>query len=170
MAQTLRAAGKGPGIVSLRWLLPLTIVVAAGLSAYLGVRILSSVEPKRVIGFVSEPGCDLGRTDCSVEFPHHGTLSLDLGPRPLIANAPLAARLTVQEGPQPDSVVLELTGVDMDMGTWNFPLERSGDAVFTGSLTLPACIRRQMRWRIEIQVAVGRNLYATALQMTVGRQ
>lgn len=168
MVQTGTTAHHGPWAATLRFLAPLTLVLVAGLTAYLGVRSLLPVVPERVGGFVTQPGCDLGRGACAVVFPGYGTLALDLGPRPLAANAPLAATLSVQ-GTQPDRVVLELAGVDMDMGTWTFPLEPSGDGVFAGSLTLPACVRRRMRWRVDVQATAGGYLYATALDFTVGR-
>lgn len=146
----------------------LAIVVAAGLLAYLAVRAWPFAAVNAVTGWPAEPGCDLARSACTVHFPGQGELQLDAGPGPVAANRPVDVRLTTTL-PAPERVRLELAGVDMNMGTWSFPLEAVGDGAYAGRMTLPACIRGRMRWRTTAVVHTGATTYTAAVDMTVGR-
>ena len=103
--------------------------------------------------------CDLQAGPCIVELAGQGRIRLEIGPRPFVPLTPLVVKAEIR-GLVPESVALDLVGIDMYMG-YNRPrLEPAGDGRYVGQLVIPVCSSRAMNWQARLLVRTGQGLVA----------
>ena len=72
------------------------------------------------------------------------------------------------EDPAIRVVVIDFSGVDMDMG-YNRPLlQEATDGVFKGEATLPVCVTGRMTWQATVLVETGRTRIAVPFRFVTG--
>lgn len=101
--------------------------------------------------FLVEPECDLHKGGCRAVSGQGASIELAIYPREI----PLLERLEVNvvlKGIEASSVAVVFTGVDVDMGTLVYPLDSSGDGLFSGRASLSVCSQRRMTWQAAVVV------------------
>lgn len=126
------------------------VLVLAGLAglAFLGGRYWQEARPayQRLAG-PSE--CDLRAGPC-VQPVGDGRLSFSITP----ATIPLMKTLELEvrtRGLKIDGVVVDIRGLNMDMGLNRTSLVRTADQVWRGETILPVCSQRRMMWEAAVQ-------------------
>jgi len=94
-------------------------------------------------------GCDLHRGPCHAETAGGGRVSLLITPQsiPVLEELQLQVRL---QGIEAESVEVQFTGVDVDMGLLRYPLSAAGEGVFRGPAWLSVCAQRRMQGQILV--------------------
>lgn len=93
--------------------------------------------------------CALNTADCIVELSNDSAISFNIAPRPIKGVSPLVFSLNV-DNLEIKQAVIDLTGVDMNMGSYRFAFESQGNNLYTANGNLPVCIRNQMLWQADI--------------------
>jgi hypothetical protein len=97
--------------------------------------------------------CDLRAGPC-VHRVNSGRVSLSITPSsiPLMQTLTLEVTTTQLEA---SAVVVDIRGLNMDMGLNRTALSLSEDGVWQGETILPICSQRQMEWEAAIQLTAG---------------
>ena len=133
-------------------LLGFALIAAA---AFQGARIWQSARatPVRV-----EPtaGCDLRAGPCRQALAGGSvTFSISPGEIPLMKPLKLAV---ITEGLAPEGVVVEIRGLNMEMGLNRTQLTPiGGGSWWAGETILPVCSQRQMEWEAAVQLDLDRR-------------
>lgn len=90
--------------------------------------------------------CDLNKQNCTVLFEGQ-KIEFAFSTKPIVAMMPSALKITGLKGDFGDLRV-KISGVNMNMGVINLPLQRRGDAYFA-TITMSACVS-QMTYKIEL--------------------
>jgi hypothetical protein len=134
------------------------IVAALLLVAALGYRYSPLLMPQADLTVAAGAACNLNIAPCRVVLADGGVVELAITPRPIPVVSPLAieARLT---GVAADTVELDFSGADMEMGYNRITLAAQGDGRFRATTALPVCVTGRMNWRATLIVAgSGRRL------------
>ncbi len=109
--------------------------------------------------------CDLGAGPCQQSLAG-GSVVFSIEPGEIPLMKPLALAVAT-EGLAVAGVVVEIRGLNMDMGLNRTVLTRSGDGPWRGETILPICSQRQMEWEAAVQLeANGRYEVPFAFQTT----
>lgn len=146
----------------------IVLVAVLGVAAYLLASNWPMLFPRPQFHAVAADECDLNISSCVARFDDGRSVRLTLDPKPLIASRPLRLQLATA-GIMPTSARAEFSGVDMNMGRLEIPLQTDGDADLFAETTLPACIRRQMTWRVLITLDDPQGLHRATFTFDVNR-
>lgn len=107
---------------------------------------------------VQPEDCDLNAGPCSTELAEGGTITLAISPRPVPMLRELELRLELDKQAQdalgtPDTLELDLAGVEMFMGYQRPTLEHAGEGHYRGTTTLPICVTESMTWAATVMPA-----------------
>jgi hypothetical protein len=111
--------------------------------------------------------CDLQRSACETPLADGARLRVDIGTRPL----PLVQAFAVDvqlTGLDAQSVEIDFSGVDMNMGLNRSVLQAQGGGRFSGSATLPVCVTGRMLWELQVIVQNGRERLAVPYRFVTG--
>lgn len=127
----------------------LLVLVGFGAGYLLQVSDDGSREPDHVLDY--DANCDLNQSACQTLVLAQGEVEFSIGPRPIYGASPLtfevkAKQLAVR------SAVINLSGLDMNMGSYRFELESDGSGGFSVDGNLPVCVRNQMQWKAELRL------------------
>jgi hypothetical protein len=117
---------------------------------------------------VAEAGCDLRAGPCVAAVDMSRSIRLDMTPRPLPPTEQLRIRVDTS-GLTAESIAVEFRGIDMNMGKSSHELRDIGGGSFTGDASLPACTRRQMRWRATVTARGADGIYLATFDFEVNR-
>jgi len=84
-------------------------------------------------------------------------LTIDITPRPIPVLKPFEVRATL-EGRSADSIKLDFSGVNMDMGFNQVDLKKDENGVFIGRAILPVCTTGRMRWQANFSIRSGETV------------
>ena len=96
--------------------------------------------------------CELNQAACVTPVEGDGSVLFSIEPRPIYGVSPLIFTLK----PMQDSIgnrleiknaVIDLSGTEMNMGSYRFEFEAVDPGVFQAKGTLPVCIRNHMEWQ-----------------------
>lgn len=93
--------------------------------------------------------CDLNLGPCRATLPSGAELVLEVSPRPIPVLLPLQFKLRLS-GQRADQAVVDLTGVDMEMGFNRITLRPKDDGVLEGQGSLPVCVQGRMVWQAQV--------------------
>jgi len=96
-----------------------------------------------------DPDCVLNEAVCESKLAGGGTIGLMIGPKPILGASPLKFELSTQNL-EVESAVIDLEGVDMNMGRYRFELDPDGESKFVAAGNLPVCVRNQMVWQADV--------------------
>jgi len=136
----------------------LTLVVFAliAVAAFYGARYWQSARGAhaRVQG---PTDCDLRAGPCQQSLAGGSvTFSIEPGDVPLMKPLVLAV---VTQGLVAAGVVVEIRGLNMEMGLNRTVLTRGGDGDWRGETILPICSQRRMEWEAAVQLEAGAGRY-----------
>lgn len=142
---------------ALLWVLAALLAAAvAGVAVYRAWPILFPVVAERA---PLDPGCDLAASACTGTLPSGGRITLDVQPRGIPPLRPLTLAVRLAGLAPPQRVEVDLAGVDMDMGfnravlspvESEAPNDGSPGLAYTGTATLPVCVRSRMTWEARV--------------------
>lgn len=129
------------------WLVALLLLATAWM---LAERYLNDGAPMGLPVVLPED-CDLNAGPCTAKRARGGTITLDISPRPVPMLRELELRLMLDEPARaalgtPDTLELDLAGVEMFMGYQRPALEHAGEGRYHGTTTLPVCVTESMTW------------------------
>ncbi|MES9963858.1 MAG: hypothetical protein ABW116_09975 [Candidatus Sedimenticola sp. 20ELBAFRAG] len=139
------------------WLIAGALLIAVGAAAV--YKAWPVLFPKAVVSADLDPGCDLRAGPCVSRLPGGGSISLGIEPRTIPLVKPLEYLVKV-EGIEADSVEIDFSGVDMNMGFNRPKLSRTADGEFSGNGVLPVCVREAMEWEARVMLHTEDGLVA----------
>ena len=127
--------------------LALVLLALLAVAAFYGTRYWQATQGAwtRV---VSQVDCDLNRGPCRQPLSG-GAVVFSVLPSTIPLMKPLSLSL-VTDGVQVDAVVVEIRGLNMDMGLNRTRLERTAEHVWSGETILPVCSQRKMEWEAAV--------------------
>jgi len=128
-------------------LIDLVGLLLIGLIVLVGYKLSPLLLPKADLTLEPDPACSLQEGPCSVSLPDGGSLSFSVGTRPIPLVKPFELRV---EAVGVSNVVVDFSGVDMDMGFNRPPLAERSPGVFIGEAMLPVCVTGRMTWQATI--------------------
>jgi hypothetical protein len=149
----------------------LYLVVLAALlagSAYLLGLSWPGLFPPPVFSASAAADCDLRVAACMASFDKGRSIRLDIEPKGLPPSAPLRARVNI-DGLEADTVTIEFSGVDMNMGLIRNELTEVNDDLFAGDTILPVCIRRRMTWRATVTARGPEGIHKATFDFEIRR-
>jgi len=93
--------------------------------------------------------CDLNKGDCETSLSGAGKIIFSILPRPILGVSPLQFSVRL-EGLTLRRAVLELSGVDMNMGMTRLAMQPDGTGRYVADGSLSVCVRDRMQWRAEL--------------------
>ena len=117
-----------------------------------------------------DPACDLRVGPCESALPGGGRVSLEIAPSNIPTVQPLQLHVRLR-GPVPTvpRVVVDFTGVDMNMGFNRVELQPQGDGGFAGEGMLPVCVRMRMQWQARVLLETERGLVSADYRFWTAR-
>ena len=97
----------------------------------------------------ADPECVLNEAACKTSIIDDGTIDFSIRPRPILGASPLSFTLST-ENIEIKGAALDLSGVDMNMGSYRFELEADTDGGYGAAGNLPVCVRNQMQWQADL--------------------
>ncbi|MDN3682001.1 hypothetical protein QWZ04_16970 [Vibrio tapetis subsp. quintayensis] len=130
-------------MIQAKQLMPMTLVVAALATGFYAQDLLTLVKPSNDPIDLSQY-CHLSNETCTQE-----DMSAQLEQNVL---HPLKPTVLSVNWPNSDAeqLRLELNGMEMEMGTLRFQLDRNEEGVYQGILLLPVCTTDNMTWLGQI--------------------
>ena len=101
------------------------------------------------MAFTIDPECALNQASCVTALTEDSTLEFNIEPRPIQGISPLVFSISAQNLDIKQAVV-DLSGVDMNMGSYRFELKPEADDHYTADGNLPVCVRGQMLWQADV--------------------
>ena len=128
---------------------PLAVLLALVVLGTAGWKARELLHPHATVT-ATVPSCDLQIGPCAARLADGRGVILTMSPRPVVALKPVHVRVRVA-GVRASRVVIDFTGVNMEMGFNRFVLKPDG-AAYAGQAILPVCTRSRMQWRAEVLV------------------
>ncbi|MCB1722639.1 MAG: hypothetical protein KDJ39_02975 [Gammaproteobacteria bacterium] len=100
--------------------------------------------------------CDLRLGPCRRPLDE-GAVTLAITPSDIPLMRPLILDVKV-EGADVSSVLVEIRGLNMDMGLNRVRLQTAGDGAWRGETILPICSRRRMEWEASVRLDNGAGI------------
>ncbi len=131
-------------------------VALSGVAIY---RVWPLLNPDVTESATSDPACDLRAGPCTSSLPGGGHISFSITPETIPVLKPLTLEVTL-DGLEVSSVEVDFKGVDMNMGFNRSKLDPRGEGIYTGTGTIPVCIRDAMEWEARVLARTGKGLVA----------
>jgi hypothetical protein len=96
----------------------------------------------------AQSDCDLHANSCEVVFEDEKSIKLDIS-RPIKAGEEMTFNVQA-EGFEDDELSAQIYGLNMNMGIFNYTLEKKEEGFYGGIGTLPTCMSGKMSWKINI--------------------
>ncbi|WP_019625209.1 hypothetical protein [Thioalkalivibrio sp. ALJT] len=129
------------------WLVALLLVATAWVLAERYLDIGADAD----LPIVQAQACDLNAGPCSTALAQGGEVRLEITPRPVPMLRELTLDLQLDAAAlsalgAPETLELDLAGVEMYMGYQRPRLEHTGAGQYRGTTTLPICTTESMTW------------------------
>ncbi|MBA1443941.1 MAG: hypothetical protein M3H12_09415 [Chromatiales bacterium] len=142
---------------SLLWLVAGFLLAA--FSAVAIYKVWPLLHPEVLISASLDAECDLRAGPCKSQLPDGSSISFSIEPRTLPLVKPIQLVVEI-EGLEAEQVVVDFSGVDMNMGFNRPALANQGDGRFAGKGMLPVCVRDAMEWEAKVLVKTPDGLVA----------
>ncbi|MFW5454321.1 hypothetical protein [Thioalkalivibrio sulfidiphilus] len=93
--------------------------------------------------------CDLHAGPCRVSLEGGGWVELEIEPRPIRMLYPFTIEVR-HEGVAAETVAVDFSGKEMEMGFNRPRLQQVETGVFRGDGLLPMCVLQRMTWRVQV--------------------
>lgn len=144
------------------------VLLALGLTVAAGYRYWQGQQPVGDLVIQPESGCDLQRASCLARLPDGGTVTLGFAPQPVPLLKPFTVDVATR-GLSAQSVTVDFSGADMDMGLNRVVLQAAGDGRHAGQATLPVCVTGRMTWKATVFLETGRQRLAIPYRFVAER-
>lgn len=134
--------------ISSRWIF-MVVLVSSFLLVVAGYWLSGRLQPEVILELSHDPACDLRQGSCVSSLPEGGKVTFGIEPRSLPVLKPLALSVTL-DGVKARRVEANFNGVDMNMGLNHADLPTVGEGKFSGTITIPVCIRNSMEWEAKV--------------------
>lgn len=115
-----------------------------------------------------DPSCDLHQETCDSRFADGSKVSLSITPRPIKGLKPLQIQVRT-EGIEAQSVEVDFSGADMNMG-YNRPQLRQESAHhYSGTWVLAVCALDRMAWEATILIKTDKGVKAAPFRFEISR-
>lgn len=131
------------------WLLALVIFVLLLLAGNKVKQIISTPAFTKVSEI--NTACDLRQQACQADFDDETSVQFSLSPSDIPLLTPLQATVMLK-GIQAEKVMIDVIGLNMDMGYNRPQLINDDEQTYIGSLILPVCTLERMEWEARIIV------------------
>lgn len=135
-------------------ILAVAVAVALGIAAFAAARYWQDREPQ--YDRVAAAGCDLRTGACERPLPDGGSVVFAIDPATIPLMRTLALTVRLQGGLAARRVVVDVRGLNMDMGLNRTALVQDGDT-WRGETILPLCSQRRMEWEAAVRIDAGRR-------------
>lgn len=95
--------------------------------------------------------CDLRSGSCELQLPNGGSVQFEITPKSIPLLKPMALDVTVTDE-DVSSVEVDFAGVSMNMGFNRTKLKAADGGKFSGTITLPVCVRNRMDWEAGVML------------------
>lgn len=133
--------------ISSRWVY-IMIMVGSFLLVVAGNWLFARMQLETALELPHDPACDLRQGSCTSRL-QGGKVTFGIEPRTLPVLKPLALSVSV-EGVKTRRIEANFNGVDMNMGLNHAELPAAGDGKFSGTITIPVCVRNSMEWEAKV--------------------
>jgi len=140
---------KSLSLRSIWWLLALVILVLLLLAGNKLKQVISTPTFTQI--GTTNTDCDLRQQACNSAFSDEKVVRFSLSPSDIPLLKPLQATVELK-GIQAEKVVIDVIGLNMDMGYNRPQLANNGDNTYIASLILPVCTLERMEWEARIIV------------------
>ncbi|MCU7958422.1 MAG: hypothetical protein KZQ58_00120, partial [gamma proteobacterium symbiont of Bathyaustriella thionipta] len=100
--------------------------------------------------------CQLDKQSCSLQAPQ-GRIRMQIVPRPIAVMQPLQIKIETDIG-KIKNIRVEISGLNMDMGTLPFLLSRQSGQTYQGKAMLPVCSNQRMHWQARVYMETAEGL------------
>jgi hypothetical protein len=104
-----------------------------------------------------DPDCDLRAAPCTSLLQNGARVTFSIEPREIPVVKPLQLQVLL-EGMTAEQVVVDFSGVDMNMGYNRVTLLPAGKGVFSHGGMLPVCVRDAMEWEAKVLISTHQGL------------
>ena len=137
----------------------IAIFLFAALSGVAMYRVWPLLNPDVTESATLDPACDLRAGPCMSSLPGGGRISFSIKPESIPVLKPLTLEVKL-DGLEASSVEVDFRGIDMNMGFNRSKLDPLGEGVYTGTGTIPVCIRDAMEWEARVLTRTDAGLVA----------
>ena len=137
----------------------IAIFLFAALSGVAIYRVWPLLNPDVTQSATADAACDLRAGPCMSSLPGGGRISFSITPQ----NIPVLKPLTLEvklDGLEASSVEVDFRGIDMNMGFNRSKLDPRGKGTYTGTGTIPVCMRDAMEWEARVLARTDTGLVA----------
>lgn len=108
-------------------------------------------QPEVTLTLAHDPDCDLRTGPCNSRLPDGTSIGFSIEPRsiPLLETLQLNVEMSAQDV---DQVIVDINGVDMNMGINQVKLQKQAAGRYTGKADLSVCIFDVMEWEAKVLV------------------
>ncbi len=138
-----------------RGLFVLVAAVALSTAAYFGARYWQSSQSDYT-RVEAQHLCDLRAGPCREPVPGGGVV-FAIAPESIPLMKPLRLIVSAQ-GLEPTAVVVEIRGLNMEMGLNRTVLNKSADGMWEGETILPVCSQKRMEWEAAVLLEANQRL------------
>ena len=107
--------------------------------------------PKVTLKAAVDPACDLHAGSCTTRLTSGGSVTFSIKPREIPVVTPLRLSVRLDEI-QANKVVVDFSGVEMNMGFNRVKLNNDTDGQFSGDAMLPVCVWDAMEWEAQVLI------------------
>jgi len=137
----------------------IAIFLFAALSGVAMIRVWPLLNPDVTESATADSACDLRAGPCMSSLPGGGRISLSITPQTIPVLKPLTLEVKL-DGLDAGSVEVDFQGIDMNMGFNRSRLDPKGEGVYSGTATIPVCIRDAMEWEARVLARTDKGLVA----------
>lgn len=145
---------------------PAVGVAALALAAALGWRLWPVLFPAPAFKAEQESNCDLNRSACRAVFADGSQVRLRIEPHPIPALKPLQLHLEA-DSIEINRAAIGISGIEMNMGYFHYPLQTDGKGRFSGTGVLPVCTWERMPWQAVVDLDTARGKYRAEFHFDV---
>ncbi len=143
----------------------LLLLVVLGLGAY---RLSLLLFPQPTLLLPWEPSCDLHAGPCSTSLPSGGSVTFEIGPRPIPVVQPLQLQVRLASLPA-TQIEVDFSGIGMNMGYNRVRLQPVEPGRYQGQGMLPVCVRARMDWEAQVLITTSQGLLAVPYRFATFR-
>jgi hypothetical protein len=108
-------------------------------------------KPRAALTLDWNPECDLRSGSCELQLPNGSSVQFEITPKNIPLLEPMVLDVIVS-GEDVDSVEVDFAGVSMNMGFNRTKLKAADGGKFSGTITLPVCVRNRMDWEADVML------------------
>ncbi|MDR1460409.1 MAG: hypothetical protein LBI78_02045 [Campylobacteraceae bacterium] len=123
------------------------ILAAVGIFLFQSGRIYSFFQ-KGIVFYEAQTKCDLHVSSCEIILEDGKNITLDID-KPFKAGEDMSFNVQA-DGFEDDEFLVQIYGLHMDMGIFEYSLAKANENNYKGKALLPTCMNGKMSWKVNI--------------------